>query len=78
MTWITRTDPSGWQTRWNEHRAAQWLARGQWTRATLRDTARARLAEDPGKVMLIEGEHSLTRATCHDQALRLAGCWRAG
>jgi acyl-CoA synthetase (AMP-forming)/AMP-acid ligase II len=72
-TWTTRADPSGWQTRWNERRAAQWLAEGHWTHETLRDTARARLAEDPGKVMLIEGDHSLTRADCHDQALRLAG-----
>lgn len=73
MTWTTRTDPSGWQTRWSDEFSARWLAEGHWTRPTLRDIARQRLGEDAGKVMLIEGERHLTRGQCHDAALRLAG-----
>jgi acyl-CoA synthetase (AMP-forming)/AMP-acid ligase II len=77
MNWTTRTDPSGWQTRWSDHFAAKWRAEGHWTQPTLRDFARERAAEDPGKVMLIEGEHRLTRGVCQDQALRLAGWFMA-
>jgi acyl-CoA synthetase (AMP-forming)/AMP-acid ligase II len=77
MTWTTRTDPSGWQTRWSDHFAAKWRAEGHWTQPTLRDFARERSAEDPGKVMLIEGDYQLTRGVCLDQALRLAGWFMA-
>ena len=72
MTWTTRTDPTGWQTRWSEHFAAKWRAEGHWTEPTLRDMARQLTAEDPDKVMLIEGDKRLTRSQCHDRALRLA------
>ena len=72
MSWTTRTDPSGWQTRWSDLFAAQWRAEGHWTEPTLRDFARQRSAEDPDKVMLIEGDNQLTRGACLDQALRLA------
>ena len=47
MTWTTRTDPSGWQTRWSDLFAAKWRAEGHWTEPTLRDFARERCAEDP-------------------------------
>ena len=72
MSWTTRTDPSGWQTRWSDRFAAKWRAEGHWTEPTLRDFARQRCAEDPDKVMLIEGDNQLTRGACLDQALRLA------
>ena len=72
MTWTTRTDPSGWQTRWSEEFAAKWRAEGHWTEPTLRDFAAQRCAEDPDKVMLIEGDNQLTRGECQDQAMRLA------
>ena len=72
MSWTTRTDPSGWQTRWSDEFATKWRTEGHWTEPTLRDFARDRCAEDPGKVMLIEGDNQLTRGACRDQALRLA------
>lgn len=77
MTWTTRTDPSGWQTRWSDDHAARWLAEGHWTRPTLRDLARERTAQDPDRVMLIEGDRRMTRGECHDQALRLAAWFTA-
>ena len=73
MQWTTRTDVSGFQTRWSDAFSAKWLAEGHWTRPTLRDRARERVAQDVGKVMIIEGENRLTRGACWDQALRLAG-----
>ena len=77
MTWTTRTDPSGWQTRWSDEFAAKWRAEGHWTEPTLRDLAAQRCAEDPDKVMLIEGDNRLTRGACRDQALRLAAWFMA-
>jgi acyl-CoA synthetase (AMP-forming)/AMP-acid ligase II len=72
MQWTMKTDPSGFKTRWCEDLAARYLAEGHWTPATLRDIARTRAAEDPAKIMIIEGENRLTRGACWDQALRLA------
>ena len=77
MTWTTRTDPSGWQTRWSDTFSARWLAEGHWTSPTLRDLARERTAADPDRTMLIEGERRMTRGECHDQALRLAAWFQA-
>ncbi len=72
-TWTTKTDPGGWQTRWNEALARRWLDEGHWRPATLVDTARAAAAAAPDHVLLIEGKERLTRGQAWDQALRLAG-----
>lgn len=77
MTWTTRTDPSGWQTRWSDEFAARWRAEGHWTEPTLRDMARELTAKDPDKVMLIEGESRLSRRECYEGALRLAAWFLA-
>lgn len=77
MTWTMKTDPSGLQTRWSDKVAADYLAAGHWQRDTLVDVARRAVAEDPGHVLLIEGEHRVTRAEAWDQALRLAGFFQA-
>ena len=73
MKWTMRTDPSGFQTRWSEELAARYLAEGHWTNTTLVDAARKALADDPEHLLLIEGQHRLTRRQCWDQALQLAG-----
>jgi len=69
MQWTMKTDPSGFKTRWCQELADRYLAEGHWTRPTLRDIARTRAAEDPGKVIIIEGENRLTRSGCLDQAV---------
>jgi len=72
MAWTMRTDPGGMQTRWNEDLAKRWFGEGHWQPGTLTDIARAAVAEDPEHVLLIEGDHRLTRAEAWDQSLRLA------
>ncbi len=73
MNWTMRSDPSGFQTRWSQDLADRYLSEGHWTNATLVDAARASLAANPDHMLLIEGEHRLTRRQCWDQALKLAG-----
>ena len=73
MEWIMKTDPSGWQTRWCEELAQRWREEGHWAGTTLTDTARASVAREPGRVLLIEGDRRLTQGEAWDQALRLAG-----
>ncbi|MEZ5736456.1 MAG: AMP-binding protein [Novosphingobium sp.] len=68
-----KTDPSGWQTRWCEELAQRWREEGHWAGTTLTDTARASVAREPGRVLLIEGDRRLTQGEAWDQALRLAG-----
>jgi acyl-CoA synthetase (AMP-forming)/AMP-acid ligase II len=73
MTWTMKTDPSGWQTRWSEELATRYLAEGHWRPGTLVDAARAAVAQDPTRILLIEGSTQLTCGAAWDQALRLAG-----
>ena len=73
MKWTMRTDPSGLTTRWSDELAQRYLSEGHWAKTTLVDAARATLAVDSDRVLLIEGDHRLTRRACWDQALRLAG-----
>ncbi len=77
MTGTSRTDVSGLTVRWSDADAARFRAEGHWQDSTLVDTARAALAADPGKTLLIEGARHLTRREAWDQALHLAGFFRA-
>ena len=59
MSWTMKTDPSGWNIRWSEELAARYRAEGHWRDNTLVDAARAAVAEDPSRILLIEGsQHS--------------------
>ena len=77
MTWTMRTDPSGLAVRWSDEWETRYRAEGHWRDATLVDAARAALAEDPDRTLLIEGETRLTRQDAWDQALRLSAFFRA-
>jgi len=67
-----RTDPGGWRIRWSPADAELYRRAGYWTPTTLVDAARAAVAEDPQRVLLIEGDHRLTRHEAWTQALKLA------
>ncbi|WP_162527119.1 AMP-binding protein [Sphingomonas solaris] len=67
-----KTDPSGFRIRWSDEMAARYRREGYWRESTLVDAARAAVAEDPARVLLIEGETRLTRGQAWDQSLRLA------
>lgn len=77
MTSPLLSDPSGFPIRWSEALAERYRAEGFWQKSTLVDVARAAVAEDPERVLLIEGERSLTRGDAWDQALRLASFFLA-
>ncbi len=77
MSWTMKTDPSGWNIRWSEDMATSYRADGYWRNDTLVDAARAVVAEDPSRILLIEGEKKLSRGEAWDQALRLAGFFLA-
>jgi acyl-CoA synthetase (AMP-forming)/AMP-acid ligase II len=72
MNWSMKTDPSGWRIRWSGDVAQRYRKDGHWTDTTLVDAARAGVAEDPARVLLIEGDTRLTRGAAWDLALRLA------
>lgn len=72
MTWTVREDVGGFPVRWSEEHAQQWLDAGYWRRETLADIAHAQTEADPDKVLLIEGDRSLSRGQVYQSALRLA------
>ena len=66
-----RQDVSGWTTRLNDELIAENTASGIWRNLTLADQLAAVLAENPDKVLLVEGEHQFTVAEIHRQTLSL-------
>jgi acyl-CoA synthetase (AMP-forming)/AMP-acid ligase II len=72
-----RTDPSGFAIRWSEALASHYLSADYWQPATLVDTARAAVLEEPDRALLIEGKLRLTRQQAWDQALKLCAFFRA-
>lgn len=77
MSWKTRRDCSGFLTRWSDEAAARYRAEGWWRETTLVDAARAAVAAEPDRVLLIEGNRRLTRAQAWEQALRIAAFFLA-
>lgn len=68
-----RQDVGGWRTRWDAARAERAVRGGDWTNRTIADFAAERVAADPGRILLIDGEHRLSRGDLYDRARRLAG-----
>jgi len=52
MSWILRTDPSGFATRWSDDAAAHYRAAGYWRDETLADVARRTCREAPDQLLL--------------------------
>ena len=71
MTGTSREDSSGLTLRWSDETASRYRTQGYWQDTTLADAARAAVAHDPDRVLLIEGNTRLTRGEAWDQALRL-------
>jgi acyl-CoA synthetase (AMP-forming)/AMP-acid ligase II len=72
MTWRLERDISGFMVRRSDEVTQRYRAAGYWRGTTLVDTARQRAQEDPGRVLLIEGQTRLTRGEAWDSARRLA------
>ncbi|UKK84090.1 AMP-binding protein [Sphingopyxis sp. BSN-002] len=72
-----REDAGGWRTRWNPDRADRAVRDGDWTNRTIADFATERVAANPERVLLIDGEHRLSCGDLHDRAQRLAGYFDA-
>lgn len=77
MSWRLREGPGGFRTRWSEDAAASYRAAGFWRDETLSDVARRATRDAPERLLLVEGDRSLTRADAWDAALRLAAFFRA-
>lgn len=74
-----RHDISGWNVRWDDARAAQWVAGGQWLNRTLADAVREAAATDPGRVTQLCGGQEITAGQVWTQAQRLASAlWARG
>ena len=72
MSSTMKSDPSGFQTRWNDDLSARWLAEGHWRQETLVDAARRAVAEDAGRIFQIERDERTSRGEIWDKSLRLA------
>lgn len=72
-----REDVGGWRTRWNPDRVERAVRDGDWTNRTIADFAAERVAANPERVLLIDGEHRLSCGDLHDRAQRLAGYFDA-
>jgi acyl-CoA synthetase (AMP-forming)/AMP-acid ligase II len=72
MEWRVEKDIGGFPVRRSAEATARYLAGGDWRDETLTDIARVRVQEDPDRLLLVEGEHRLTRAKAWDQARRLS------
>ena len=57
-----RTDVSGWKTRLTDELIARNTASGIWRNQTLADQLAAVLAENPDKVLIVEGDRAHTAA----------------
>ena len=74
-----RKDISGWNVQWDETRAAQWVAGGQWLNRTLADAVRESAATEPGRVTQLCGGREVTAGEVWDKAQRLASAlWARG
>jgi acyl-CoA synthetase (AMP-forming)/AMP-acid ligase II len=72
MSWVLRTDPSGFAMRWSDEAATAYRAAGYWREETLGDVARRTWRAEPDRILLIEGDRSMTRAEAWEAAARLA------
>ena len=74
-----RKDISGWKVQWDEARAAQWVAGGQWLNRTLADAVREAAEAEPGRVTQLCGGREVTAGEVWSQAQRLASAlWARG
>lgn len=70
---LYRHDPGGWKTRWVPGLAEQSVRDGDWTNRTIAEFAAQRVATEPDRILLIDGEHRLSSLELYERARRLAG-----
>src|SRR5215210_2488153 len=68
----TRRQAGQFSIRWDEARARTAYSEGWWVRETLADALSRAAAEEPGRVLLIDGEARLDAATLDLRARRMA------
>lgn len=74
-----RHDISGWNVQWDDARAAQWVASGQWLNRTLADAVREAAESEPGRVTQLCAGREVTAGEVWDKAQRLASAlWAQG
>jgi len=73
---ITRRDVDGWSIRHDPEREAHARAGGWWLDTTIGDAAAKLAAEEPDRVLLIDGDVRLTAGDLYQSARRLADAMR--
>ncbi len=68
-----RRDISGWNVRWDEAQARQWVQDGKWLNRTLADAVREAARDTPERVTQVCGGRPVTAGEVWDNASRLAG-----
>lgn len=67
-----RRSSFGWTTRWDAVHAAQARADGWWSDETIGERLATLAAEQPDRLLVIDGDHRLDAATLYAQAQKLA------
>jgi acyl-CoA synthetase (AMP-forming)/AMP-acid ligase II len=67
-----RTDAGGWRTRWSRANAAAAARENLWPDKTVADLAFERVRNDPDRILVIDGSHSLSAGQLLETAHRLA------
>jgi acyl-CoA synthetase (AMP-forming)/AMP-acid ligase II len=67
-----RITPTGWRIRWDAARAESAYAEGWWRAETAGDALRRAAAEEPDRVLIIDGDTRLSAADLHKRADILA------
>ncbi len=68
----TRLTAGGWRIRWDAARAQQAYEAGLWRQETCADALHRLAADDPDRVLIVDGALRLTAAELHTRAERLA------
>ncbi|MEY2926813.1 MAG: hypothetical protein RL367_1290 [Pseudomonadota bacterium] len=67
-----RLTPGGWNIRWDQDRVTQAYQAGWWRQETCADALGKMAAEQPDRILVIDGETRLSASALHDQASSLA------
>ncbi len=69
--------PGGWTVRWDDDRAERAREAGAWPNRTIAEMAAVQAVQDPARLHMVDGDHSVTVGTVHALASRLAGAFVA-
>jgi acyl-CoA synthetase (AMP-forming)/AMP-acid ligase II len=72
VTTILKRDISGWDVRWDDEKAREYVDKGIWPNLTVGQYALLRKEQHPEKIQIIDGDRGLTCRELVDEALAMA------